>query len=180
MVRATRQTLPSALPDRPIRSAARVRNARAGGERWEASSKKGARTVPLARQGRPAYRISWTLRHRFTRSRTVADDSPAEAPSHSSPAIGGTDTERSIRSRSGPENFRANAARSGGGQRQIRLGWPWFPHGQGFVAATMRNRDGKRKTLAARAIRISPDSSGWRSASLASRRNSENSSRKRI
>ena len=70
----------SALPDRPRRSAARVRNERASGERWEASSEKAARAVPFARQALPANLLSWMLRHRFTRSRTVAESSPDAAP----------------------------------------------------------------------------------------------------
>src|SRR5512146_3337907 len=94
IVRATRQTRPSDLPDRPRRSAARVRNPRASPERWDASSEKGARTVPFARHGLPAYRPSWIFRHRFTRSRTWGDGSPEAGPYHSDPAIGSTDTDR--------------------------------------------------------------------------------------
>ena len=79
---------------------------------------------------------------------------------------------------------RAAARTAGGGSG---LGSPreqWHPpgrlpapHGHGFIAATSRNRAGIVADAAARAMRTTPSSSGWRSASSTRAGNSASSSR---
>ena len=58
-------------------------------------------------------------------------------------------------------------------------GAPLPPHGHGFIAATSRNRAGYSTAERARLTRTTPSSSGWRSASSATGRNSPSSSRNR-
>ena len=87
-------------------------------------------------------RSSWSFLAAFTRSRMAAEGSPASWEDSSSYSTGGTSTWRSIRSSSGPEirdRYRSTAL---GVQVQGRVGWPKYPQGQGFMAATSMNRQG--------------------------------------
>jgi hypothetical protein len=61
-------------------------------------------------------------------------------------------------------------------QRQAGLSSP-CPQGQGFEAATRRNRLGSITECRTRVIVTEPSSSGWRRASSADRENSPSSSR---
>ena len=69
------------------------------------------------------------------------------------------------------------------GRRRLQLQAPRYtpsPHGQGFMAATRRKAAGKVTVPPARLTRITPSSSGWRSASRAATGNSPSSSRNRM
>ena len=90
----------------------------------------------------------------------------------------GIDTHRSIRSRSGPETRRAYRSIDPAVQRQRSSG---VEPGEA-ARARVHRRDqlepaGKVMTRPARAMRMRPSSSGWRSASRTSRSNSASSSR---
>ena len=64
-----------------------------------------------------------------------------------------------------------------GVQVQARVGWPRYPHLQGFMAAASINRQGKAALPCTRLTVTTRSSSGWRRASSASRENSGSSSK---
>ena len=144
----------------------------------ESESWPGLRSALL--DGQPfACRAAWRDRARPTRRRISAVDSPGLEDVSASPETAPTVTMRSNRSRSGPERRSRYLSIWWGVQRHSFEGSPANPQGQGFMAPTSRKRAGKTATPAARAIRTTPSSTGWRSTSRARRPNSGISSRKR-
>src|SRR3989338_10601949 len=84
-----------------------------------------------------------------------------------------------MRSSSGPEIFDKYFWICSGEQWHSFLGSVYQPQGQGFIAHTSMNLDGKRVDLAARATVTQWSSRGWRSDSRTLRLNSGSSSRNR-
>src|SRR3989344_9546670 len=83
----------------------------------------------------------------------------------------------SMRSMSGPDNFRLYMATWEGEQIQGFSGLFKNPQGQGLAAPININRLGKVKVFLAREMVIFPSSIGWRKDSKTSRWNSGNSSK---
>ena len=78
-------------------------------------------------------------RARETRSRRMDGGGAAGRWSRPDAGSGGTLTIRSMRSNSGPESRFRYRSRSLGVHRHGRTGWPWRPHGQGFMVASRTN-----------------------------------------
>src|SRR5699024_8777999 len=87
-------------------------------------------------------RASCRCRAALTRCRIWEEGSPGAWEDNSSYSTGGTSTCRSIRSRIGPESRDRYRSTALGVQVQGRVGWPKYPQGQGFMAATSINRQG--------------------------------------
>src|SRR6266851_2858523 len=171
MVRATRWTRWTARPLSCSLSAAASNNAWPWASRGASRRSWGPVSAPF--HGPCGRRSLWRPRAAITRSRTSALDSAKTAVRSSSPAgCRGTSTCRSIRSRIGPDSRARYRCRSIGVHSQSRRGSPAKPQGQGFDAAIRMKRAGSTACPRERATASRPSSSGCRSASSASRRNS--------
>ena len=114
-----------------------------------------------------------------TRARTAWDGSPVPSPRSSCLVSRGSCTNRSIRSRNGPEMRLRYCTISWGRQRQGRSGSPKCPQGQGFMAPTRVKEAGKVTATPARTTVIRRSSRGCRRASNTLRSNSGSSSMNR-
>jgi len=173
IVRATRRSRSVPRPVRASRSASATARAMPAG----VSPQVARNRRPARRPFSAPLRRTWTRRAALMRCATIADDSGSRPAIN---AAGGTRaivTQRSIRSRSGPETRPAYLSGTPIGHRHRPYGSPAKPHGQGFMAATSWNRAGNRMARPTRAMDTCPSSSGWRSASSTSRPNSGSSSR---
>ena len=170
MVRATRSARTCARPLRPSRPAARSSRSLASGAMPARSS---------AASDWRAFAPDWPRPHLCG---TRDDDAGPHRGRPLGSCLGACPTDRGPRSSRRGRSDRATGPRAARGSdraaRASRCTPAAPPHGQGFIAATSCAAAGKRARPEARTTTSSPSSSGWRSASSATRENSPSSSRK--
>src|SRR6267143_723163 len=173
-VRASFSTRSCARADRPSRSIIFASTARASLEARDSSRSARPRSWALAyTPGIARNRWRCSSRAIATRSRTVAELSPAGIAASSDGFSAPASTCRSILSRMGPETrlrYRCFSSTV-----HWHRGSPSYPQGQGFIAAMSMKREGSSAAPRARTTATSPSSRGWRRASRAARPNSGSS-----
>ena len=122
-------------------------------------------------------RLRCTARAASTRFLISREGSASAFPESSAYSSAGTSTAMSMRSSSGPETRARYFFSSAGEQVHFRVGCPYQPQRQGFMAQTSMNRLGYVAVPATRATVTTPSSSGCLSASRTSRWNSGSSSK---